>query len=262
MNQIDNHFSKKLRDLEIEPSDRANELFNSKIAAPPKSKRVAWTYFALAASVMLVLGVLFALNLKSDVPSTDTALVLPQKQTKTAIEETPATSESNESAESTVTEGLVRQSESKPTLTKATINKANVTPIIHKHKTSDYEVAAPETDRLNLGNIKSINTEKVYSYHSNDLVDYTLIDVITSKLDVVAENSFIEPDQEIKLKEKPLIVKVINEVKYLLHGDKLDLERAGIKPAATSLAYNQSGLIASETQQFRENVHRIKEIFR
>lgn len=261
MNQIDNHFSKKLRDLEVKPSDRANELFKSKIAPQKKDKNIVWKYFALAASVMLALGVLFALNLNSDVLSTDTALVLPQELEP--VSETTSEVEDNKQekqAEESVIEEFINQNEPKPALASVEIPKPKEATLVNKKPES--EVVTAETKRINLGNVGKINPEKVYTYQSNDLVDYTLIDVITSRLDVVADNSFAEPGQEMKVKEKPLIAKVINEVKYLLHGEKLDLERAGIKPAATALAHNPTGLIASETQQFRENVHRIKEIFR
>ena len=258
MNQIDNHFSKKLRDLEIKPSNRANELFMSKMAAPSKDKKPVWKYFALAASVMLALGVLFALNLNPDVLSTDTAMILPQEQTTTETE-TPSEVETNEPEESII-EDFITPTVSKPVLASVVVTKDKE--VIFTNKTSENQSVASETKRVSLGNVRKINPENVYTYQSNDLVDYTLIDVIADRLDIHSEPNFTEPNQEIKLKEKPLIAKVINEVKYLLHGEKLDLERAGIKPAATTLAHNQSGLIASETQQFRENVHRIKEIFR
>jgi hypothetical protein len=260
MNQIDNHFSKKLRDLEIKPSDRANELFKSKIAPPSEDKKAIWKYFALAASVMLALGVLFALNLNPDVLP-GTAVVLPQElepATETISE--AETTIQEEQAEESVIEEFIKQNEQKPVLASVEIPKTKE--VILVNKKPENEIATTETKRINLGNVAKINPEKVYTYQSNDLVDYTLIDVIAGRLEVETETSFAEPAQEIKVKEKPLIAKVINEVKYLLHGEKLDLERAGIKPAATALAHNPTGLIASETQQFRENVHRIKEIFR
>lgn len=255
MNQIDNHFSKKLRDLEIKPSDRADQLFMSKVAPQKKDNKLIWKYFALAASVMLALGVLFVLN--SNVLSTDTALVLPQEQTQ--IKEASEEAEANEKPEP-ATEEFIQVTEPKQTLASVTLTKYEKSSQIQNKM--NYEEVNTETNRLNLGNLKKLNSEKTYSYQENDLVDYTLIDVITNKLDLISENSPMEQNQEIKLKEKPLIAKVINEVKYLVHGEKLDLERAGIKPAATALAHNPSGLLASETQQFRENVHRIKEIFK
>jgi hypothetical protein len=257
MNKIDNHFSKKLKDFEVKPSDRANELFMKKIAAPSKAGNAYWKHFALAASVMLALGILFALNLS--LPSSDTALELNNESETVTIAEDKLAAEikmSEVESEERISENIV--SNNPPQVIFASVK--HVTSI--EDETIVQETISVETVRRNLGTLNKISPEKVHIAQVNNLVDYTLIDVGMDKLDTDFETNFIAPTQEIQLKEKPLLAKVFNEVKYIIHGEKIDLERAGIKPAATVLAHNPTGFIASEKQQFRENVYKIKEFLR
>lgn len=257
MNKIDNHFSKKLKDIEVKPSDRANELFMKKIAAPSKTGNAYWKHFALAASVMLALGILFALNLSF--PTSDTALGLNNESETVTIADDKLAAEIKSSeleSEEEVSENSVSHNPPQMILASVKVDASIEDETIVK------EPISLETTRKNLGAIKKISPDKVHFSKVNNLVDYTLIDVGMDKLDTDFEANFSAPTQEIQLKEKPLLAKVFNEVKYIIHGEKIDLERAGIKPAATVLAHNPTGFIASEKQQFRENVYKIKEFLR
>ncbi len=56
MNRIDQKFSEKLKDFEIKPSARANQLFERKLASQTK-KVFPWKYFAAAACLVILVGV-------------------------------------------------------------------------------------------------------------------------------------------------------------------------------------------------------------
>lgn len=256
MNQIDNHFSKKLRDLEVKPSDRANQLFNSKLAGKQSAKKPLWRYLAVAASFLIALGVLFSLYTNSNVLKTDTALIVPSPNEnigEQSISETtgPLANHVNE----------VKIQGSSP------VFNGNLKTVLHKETVASnaterfekVDLQAEETLKMAFKALK-ISPELNYKPLPSELMDYTMIDVYTDKIDL--EKPIETKLPIIQTKEPPLLSKVINEVKYVVHGEKPDLDRAGIKPAATVMAYNQNGFIANESRQIKEGVNRFRGIFK
>ncbi len=118
----------------------------------------------------------------------------------------------------------------------------------------------------NLSDLQSLSPEISYRYHSIDLTDFAILDA-HSQLELEApletrreapKLSFREPSE----KAAPLLTRVVREVKYIVNGEKPDLDRAGVKPTAIAFAQNPDGLLANESRQIREGIHKFKEIFR
>lgn len=256
MNQTDHHFSKKLRDLEIAPSERANELFRARLEQLSPQKGKPWKYFATAAAVLVALGFLFLLHLDKSVMNTDTALVLPEpaeQTTAAATEEEPVTTEEPAATEEASSRPATPVSEPAPTpVIKALKNIA-----ASQNVTGSSPVAEP-LPRKNLSDLQSLNPEISYRYHSPDLTDFAILDAHNRlELDVRETSS-----KEVTETPIPLLAKVVREVKYVANGEKPDLDRSGIKPAATVLAHNQNGLLANESRQIKEGFNRFKEMFK
>lgn len=266
MNQTDHHFSKKLRDLEITPSERANELFRARMEQLSPQKEKPGKYFATAAAVLLALGFLFFLYLNENIMKTDTAVVLPKSTDETAEPKTtagtPAEEAETPSEEAPAAGTPVIISETPVRL--ASTSGPERLPVIKTSQNRAVEkntfVAEmpAETFPKNLSDLQSLSPEISYRYHSTDLTDFAILDTHSRlELETPEASSKGAPDRSM-----PLLVKVIREVKYVANGDKPDLDRAGIKPVATTFAYNQNGLLANESRQIKEGIHKFKEIFR
>lgn len=254
---MDQHFSKKLRDLEITPSERANELFRSRLEqlSPQKEEKRPGKYFATAAAVLVALGFLFYLHLNENVMKADSTAVLPKttdeiitgQETATAPAETGIQQEQEEEVRETPPSAV----SSSPAPVR--VPAAKPSPGLAE------EQNAPRPAKKLLSDLQSLNPEISYRYHNPDLTDFAILDTHSPlDLEIPETSSFAEAPE----KPTPLLVKVVREVKYVANGDRPDLDRAGIKPAATTLAHNQNGLLANESRQIKEGFHKFKEIFR
>jgi len=256
MNQTDHHFSKKLRDLEIPPSERANELFRNRLEQLQKKEKTPWKYFATAAAVLVALGFLFFLHMNKDVMKTDTAFVLPKPTEETSGPETVA----EPGAAETVTPAVLNAtplpvSEARP----ASLPAADrVPPVVKTSHNKAKEEDLPLPAKNFLSDLQSLNPEISYRYHSTDLPDLAILDTHGPPELEIREAS----PYEVTEKPLPLLARVVREVKYVANGEKPDFDRAGIKPAATAFAHNQNGLLANESRQIKEGIHKFKEIFR
>lgn len=257
MNQTDHHFSKKLRDLEITPSERANELFRSRLEqlSPQKKEKAVTQYFATAAAVMVALGFLVFLHLNKDVMKTDTAIVLPKPAEEVSRPEAAA-------------ESLPAEPETSVTVNEApsTASESPVRPVqiaapeqVFTAKTLQAEEESPARQAKNfLSDLQSLSPEISYRYHSTDLTDFAILDShVPLELETREPAPVVTADEPL-----PLLTRVVREVKYVANGEKPDLDRSGIKPAATVFAHNQNGLLANESRQIKEGIHKFKEIFR
>ena len=246
---MDEHFSKKLRDMEIAPSERANELFRSRLEqAAPHKKNISGWYFAAAAAVVLAVGFLFRLQFSAS----DTVAVLPSEHEEpgvavSVVKEGSAQETPVQEVEATLlahVPTVVRSPE--PEIVAVT----DYSPVVEE--VMPAEVVLPELARL--------SPEIRYRYRQVDLTDYGLLDVHHAlELETGIEKPGLPPPAE---KPFPLVGRMVREVRLVANGDKPDLDRAGIKPAATVLAYNQGGLLANESRQIKEGIHRFKEIFK
>lgn len=258
MDKLDSHFSKKLRDLEVTPSERANQLFLSKLAAQEPAKKPVWKYFASAASVVLVLGLLWMLHLNTN----DTVASLP---TETEIEQAikVISTEEERVAVAKTPEKIDEVTLDKPETTQYETAK----PI---HKVTEKIVAyqevveiktTEENQRTKLEQLDKLNIS--YKYQRSNLTDYSIIDVHTAGIEVTPETVIpMSLPKEEEKGEKTLLAKMVDEAKYVLNGEKPDFDRAGIKPAASTIAYNENSFIAHESRQIKDGFNKIKQIFK
>ena len=232
---MEKHFSKKLRDLEVTPSERANQLFLSRLGevAPKKEEKRLFKYFATAASVVLALGVLFYMHGEEEVLSKNTAVVVP----------VPATPSKTEEPQPEEVEVILPQSQP--------VRVALAT-AVKEEESFTFETI----ETRNTMEVASLRPEISYRYHSSEIRDYSILDAhVPIELE---QKEFSLPQTEEK--PLPLLGKVAREIQYVASGEKPDLDRAGIRPAATHLAKN--GLLANESRQIKEGVQRFKEMFR
>lgn len=234
---MDKHFSKKLRDLEVTPSDRANQLFLSRLGevAPKKEEKRVFKYFATAASVLVALGVLFYMHGEDEVLRKNTAVVVP-------VPAAPSVS-----AEPQPEEVEVTLPESQP------VRVALATPPVTVKEEETFTFETIET--RSTMEVASLRPEISYRYHRSELRDFSILDAHVPIEVEPSEFTLPETDE----KTVPLLGKVVREIQYVANGEKPDLDRAGIRPAATVMAKN--GLLANESRQIKEGVQRFKEIF-
>ncbi len=256
MNQTDHHFSKKLRDLEITPSERANELFRSRLEqiSPQKKEKAVTKYFATAAAVIVALGFLVFLHLNKDVMKTDTAIVLPKPAEEVSRPETAAESLPSESEAGATVDEAPSVTPGNPARPVPAPERVSTVKTLHAE-----EENLPRQAKKLLSDLQSLNPEISYRYHSTDLTDFAILDS-----HVPLELETREPAAPVITADEPLplLTRVVREVKYVANGEKPDLDRSGIKPAATVFAHNQNGLLANESRQIKEGFHKFKEIFR
>lgn len=294
MNQTDHHFSKKLRDLEIAPSERANELFRSRMEQISPRKEKPGKYFATAAAVLLALGFLFALYMNENVMRADTAVVLPKSTEGTAEPKngtgaatTEAPAAGIPATEATTTEASRTETGAPASGTPIAGTPAAKTPATQSRRpatnapviiseTPARLASTSEPERLpsvktlqnikNLSDLQSLSPEISYRYHSTDLTDFAILDAHSQlELEIPLETRREAPglsSRETSEKAAPLLTRVVREVKYIVNGEKPDLDRAGVKPTAIAFAHNPDGLLANESRQIREGIHKFKEIFR
>lgn len=233
---------KKLKELEITPSERAHQLFLSKLEESAPKKAGYWKYFATAASVVMALGFLYYMQNHQEVLQHNTTAVLPKTPEKSEII-TPV--------------APVEEEINLPPVVKTPTLAA-----VHQTETFTYEeeIIAPKINQTVLREevaLKELNPEISYRYHSTNLRDFTIVDALVP---LEIEREEVQLTQMDVPESKPLLAKVVKEIQYVKQGEKPDLDRAGIKPAATLMAKN--GLLANESRQIKEGVQRFKELFR
>ncbi|ADQ18064.1 hypothetical protein [Leadbetterella byssophila] len=233
---------KKLKELEITPSERAHQLFLSKLEESAPKKAGYWKYFATAASVVMALGFLYYMQNHQEVLQHNTTAVLPKTPEKSEII-TPV--------------APVEEEINLPPVVKTPTLAA-----VHQTETFTYEeeIIAPKINQTVLREevaLKELNPEISYRYHSTNLRDFTIVDALVP---LEIEREEVQLTQMDVPEPKPLLAKVVKEIQYVKQGEKPDLDRAGIKPAATLMAKN--GLLANESRQIKEGVQRFKELFR
>jgi hypothetical protein len=232
---MEKHFSKKLRDLEVTPSDRAHQLFLSRLGevAPKKEEKKVFKYFATAASVMVALGVLFYMHGEEEVLHKNTAVVVP-------VPATPSVT-----------------AEPQPEEVEVILPQREPVRVALAASTKEEESFTFETiETRNTMEVASLRPEISYRYHSSEIRDYSILDAHVPI--EVAQTELSLPQAEEK--NLALLGKVAREIQYVASGEKPDLDRAGIRPAATHITKN--GLLANESRQIKEGVQRFKEIFR
>jgi hypothetical protein len=281
MNQVDKLFSEKLAEHATMPSNRANELFLSRLEQ--KKKTVFWTsskrYFAAAASVMLVAGIGYLNMNKTEVssPQVATNSAVPKLNTlKTNVE--PVESGKNnivaneQNAEiktqvKTVFSPINSFVATNQLSTQKTVNIDDKLKSFTPDESNDYlnnknttvAIAKPDTrpietvlDPTSDENKNADDTFIIISPMTEAYVGVDMTD-IPSILDLPSlDNALLVEDQE-----ERLLTKIYDEVKGLKKGQHLDFNKFGFK-SLEEMALNDQGFIVSKAREIKSKLQWIK----
>lgn len=259
MENLDKYFSEKLASLEIEPSERANRLFEEKTRVGGKKKTPIWQIISVAASMLLVLGFLFSINLedfqKKTADKKDNEVSVSKAPAKSAVESKISVNKQEETIEQEIPSVTVKRKE------------LEVLETSNKIVTLESEVGVEpesisESQKRKLAEIELQKLDKniQFAFYETELTDYSVLGAHQRNLDLRSNNGLLKSSFETDSKKKPLLAKVIKEIKYLVHGEALDLDRAGISPSFAILA--NRGLIADESRQFRGGIDKLKAVLK
>lgn len=275
MDKLDNFFKERLKELEITPSERARSLFLEKIEKKNKRKFIIFSntkrlFFGAAAAILLFgfVGFQFFLspvknnfsrkNEKSDANKNsivnavkvETKLALVTKFSNMEVtSKTPINQIKLETAvkyeyfnglkNSTLTQNI-------PTIFD---EMANQDVIIEERKSSDIS-ALKSKDYLHK-NAFSETIVYISPLQEEEIAAVTLSSEIETNEIVEGVNS--DKDSS----DKTLFAKVVDEIRHIKNGEKVDFNKLGLKPV-DEFSLNQEGFIASETRQIKETYSWIK----
>lgn len=270
MNQIDDLFSKKLKNMEVAPSDRANALFAEKLAKRKKGGRklpiVLW--FSMAASLVLVssVGLYFFKNKEKNVESLaqntsvndqNSSGIAPKKSQEFGNTQVHDLVESNKSQvkllnySSKSTESFVAIQVGTQTGTLSIVDK--VEPKVIEKQTNTNELAQVEIKQKPIFDAETIVL-------LTPMMGYGTYPKMGENKKSLNIESNIGEKEDYFSEDKSLFVRVIDEVKNLKKGEKVDFNKLGFKPIE-ELAMNQDGFIVSETREIKDKINWIKARF-
>lgn len=274
MNPIDDFFREKLAKQEVKPSDRANQLFLSKLENRKKRRIVPYRYFVMAASLLIVsmAGVYF--YNKSKISNNSVASTIPSSVeiTSPSGRNVIANNKDQKLAEIVPTSkypntGFAELSIQKP-------NNVIGLAVVAGEKVNNVDInGQKEISLMNVNSKIGIDSKTVLvnktEYKSENLEE-TLI-FLTPILALNQVNNFgVNPKilensnsivttsaDEYFSDDKSLVTRVLDEVKNLKKGEKVDFNKLGFKPIE-ELALDKEGFIVSETNQIKDKINWIK----
>ncbi|HLO44777.1 MAG TPA: hypothetical protein VK175_10640 [Leadbetterella sp.] len=273
MNPIDDFFQGKLNNHEVAPSERANQLFLSRLEAKKKKKSVPYWYFALAASLFIVslVGVYYYQE------QNDAQGVLTNSEELNSSTDTNRNKNLAEVSHEKIMEAKksgVHQAESKKT-----VLESNVTDVFSSSaeivltnpkvvQTSEKkEMQAVENKKLEEffeteNNTKMANIEEARQNKLEETLIYLTPILAMNQVNTfngslrIPENTKTTSDEYFS-DDKSLVTRVLDEVKHLKKGEKVDFNKLGFKPIE-ELALDKEGFIVSETNQIKDKINWIK----
>lgn len=274
MNPIDDFFREKLTNQEVTPSDRANQLFLSKLENKKKRRILPYRYFAMAASLFIVSLASIYIYSKSKVSKDTLASTIPSSK------EVISPSKTNEMIDNTDENltAIVPIIKSQNTVIEEfSIQKPNdvIALAVVPSGMADYADAKEQKDfslmdtNLKIGNdSKSVLANKT-EFKSENLEE-TLIFLtpiltmnqvntfgVNPKILENSNNKLTASTDEYFSDDKSLVTRVLDEVKNLKKGEKVDFNKLGFKPIE-ELALDKEGFIVSETNQIKDKINWIK----
>lgn len=273
MNPIDDFFQGKLNNHEVAPSERANQLFLSRLETKKKKKSVPYWYFALAASLFIVslVGVYYYQG------QNDAQGVL------TATEEINSSTDTNQNKNLAEVshEKIMEAKKSRihQAGSKKTVLESNVTDVFSSSpeivltnpkvvQTSEKkETQAVENKKLEEffeteNNTKMANIEEARQNKLEETLIYLTPILAMNQVNNfngslrIPENAKTTSDEYFS-DDKSLVTRVLDEVKHLKKGEKVDFNKLGFKPIE-ELALDKEGFIVSETNQIKDKINWIK----
>jgi hypothetical protein len=272
MNPIDDFFREKLSNHELKSSERANQLFLSKLETKKKRKPLPYWYFALAASLFIVslVGVYYYRGqIESNYTLTST---IPDKHFPKERQESIQYTKANPQnwtlrPENASTQSILQIVKSN----KAQQNNVPQTVIELSHTTKTDDVQRINQEKLDAF-FESENNTKMAIVEENrqNKLEETLI-YLTPILALNQINSFKTipaiSDKNTELNktiteeyfadDKSLVTRVLDEVKHLKKGEKVDFNKLGFRPIE-ELSLDKEGFIVSETNQIKDKINWIK----
>ncbi len=276
MEKIDNFFKNRLEGIEITPSERAKNLFLEKIKDNKDKKFIIFSntkrlFFGAAAAILLFgfVGLYFYLTPQKN--------VLAVNKNNSEI--------NNSSIDNKVKEvsklGLPSKFSSVEVALKSSSNR-----IILKttQKFEDLKGLDNTTLAQNIPNVfaeivnqdiiieerKSsvISTLKSIDYLPKNALSETMVYISPLQEEELAPVTPLSAIETVEIDEglksyyydtpdKTLFAKVVDELRHIKNGEKVDFNKLGLKPV-DELSLNQEGFIASETRQIKETYSWIK----
>lgn len=234
MNRIDQKISEKLKDFEVKPSARANQLFESKLASRTK-KVFPWKYFAAAACLIILAGVAFITDFGSQ--KQEVALKNTEELTKPIA-------------------GVIKGDESvAPTDKKAIENSSGDS---HERVMVDRQ----NTRVTNSQAISPKDVEQKQMFEKEDLPRGERLATITPKRQLLESETnlrdfnIVESQADLYLVGKTDIHVEQQESRSLVREKEEEL-----KLQWAEFARNESGFLKNEGRQLKEGLNRFKEYF-
>lgn len=278
MSLIDNLFSQKLKNHQSTPSERANQLFLSKLE---KNKKVVfWTsskrYFAAAASVTMILSLGYLYNSKNieatanivnnqiitNATKTDNQVIvkeqpeLKEPSIIKTIDDLASVNIPNNKSKAVKLQNLSSDS----WLKQVSIDEShefinNKGEATNSLKPEDYVALVVKEDIKNTTEQHPSNEDDTYIEISPLMP--TLAEVLQDTppaYDYLPNHDFllesVEPDNT------KLLAKMYEEIKHLKKGEKIDFNKFGLK-SLEELALNEEGFIVTEARQIKNTFNRI-----
>lgn len=268
MNPIDDFFREKLTNQEVKPSERANQLFLSKLENKKKKRIVPYRYFAMAASlfIFLLVGVYYSGQDDAQAVLSDT------KEPNSSAEKNGNKSLAEVSNLKTIVE-VQKTGTNKAGLKSSVSSVFSTSPeiILVNEKvvqtTDKKETKVVENKKLEAffeseNNVKLANIEEARQNKLEETLIYLTPILALNQVNTfngsptILENNK-NTQEEYFADDKSLVTRVLDEVKHLKKGEKVDFNKLGFRPIE-ELALDKEGFIVSETNQIKDKINWIK----
>lgn len=274
MNPIDDFFREKLANQEVTPSDRANQLFLSRIENKKKKRIVPYRYFAMAASLFIfsLVGVYF--YNKAEVSSDTLVSTIPSSE---EVISPSKTIEMIDNKDENLTSEVPTIKLQNAMMEEFSIQKPNdvIALIVVPSEKVDSEYTKEQKDLsiIDANSKIGIDAKTVLANKTefkSENLEETLI-FLTPILAMNQVNTFggnprilenrnsvgtVSPEGYFS-DDKSLVTRVLDEVKNLKKGEKVDFNKLGFRPIE-ELALDKEGFIVSETNQIKDKINWIK----
>ena len=265
MEKIDELFEKSLKNLEISPSERANKLFESRLAQKNNRKRKGWFYFGMAASLSLfgviTLSLFLKTNKKQDTVASSTSVFNSEIEKsqlsnieeaksglfKEKISDNSVFGQKHFLIEKKISKNIFQSESTSDPINANTVSATQEMPIA---RIMDSQNTITKTD-LNLSEKENFETLVILSPLLS-INPETIAQAIQAP-----KTQTVTQEQEYFTDDKSLFVRMAEEVKNIKKGEKVDFNKLGIRPLE-DWSKDEDGFIASETREFKERYTRIK----
>lgn len=262
MNSIDDFFRNNLKEHEVKPSERANLLFANRIEVKKKKKPLAIWYFGLAASLVLVtlIGLYFNKVQKSSdytLAKVESSLELEKPSSESNFKKD--VEDKNSGADSRIVSLDKKSNDNLSLIPKSSFLENNEPISLEVIDDSSLalvtNIEMDNTDK-NINKLMQGQNEKVQTLiYLTPILALNQVNPFGGGPKIVTNptptNKFMV--EEYFADDKSLLARVLDEVKSLKKGEKVDFNKLGFKPF-DELSLDKEGFIVSETNQIKEKI--------